>query len=93
MCLMDGFGFPRTKAKSTRIKRGFQTGDLVRAVVPGTLKRAGTHVGRVAVKASGAFTIATAHGAVADVPARFCCKLQGNDGYGYQKGARGSSPP
>ena len=93
MCLMDGSGFPRTKAKSTRIKRGFQTGDLVRAVVPGTLKRAGTHVGRVAVKASGAFTIATAHGAVADVPARFCCKLQGNDGYGYQKGARGSSPP
>jgi 5-methylcytosine-specific restriction endonuclease McrA len=93
MCLMDAFGFPRTKAKSTRVIRGFQTGDLVRAVVPGTLKRAGTHVGRVAVKARGAFTIVTTHGAVADIPARFCCKLQGNDGYSYQKGARGSSPP
>jgi 5-methylcytosine-specific restriction endonuclease McrA len=85
MCLMDGSGFPRSKAKGTRVVRGFQTGDLVRAVVPrGT--PAGTHVGRVAVKASGAFTITTQTGAVPDVPARYCRKVQGVDGYAYVKG-------
>lgn len=81
------------RAKGRRQIRGFETGDLVRAVVPGSLKRAGTHVGRVAVKANGSFTIATAHGAVPDISHRFCQKVQGNDGYHYQKGGRGSSPP
>lgn len=86
MCLMDAAGFPRTKAKGTRRVRGFQTGDLVRAVVPRPLARAGTHVGRVAVKANGHFTIATNQGNIPDISHRYCCKLQGNDGYSYQKG-------
>lgn len=91
MCLMDAFGFPRTRAKGSRVVRGFQTGDLVRAVVR-TGKRTGTHMGRVAVKANGAFTIMTRAGRVPDVPARYCVKLQGNDGYAYTKGGCGSSP-
>ena len=33
MCRMDRFGFPRTKAKSSKIVKGFQTGDIVKAVV------------------------------------------------------------
>jgi hypothetical protein len=69
MSLMDASGFPRTKAKSTRVIRGFQTGDLVRAVVPGTLKRPEPMSGVVA-KARWRFNDFLAHGAV-DVPARF----------------------
>ena len=83
---MDAAGFPRTKAKGPRLVRGFQTGDLVRAVVPKRLARAGTHVGRVAVKANGSFTIATNQGTVPDISHRYCCKLANNDGYSYQKG-------
>ena len=89
MCLMDGSGFPRTRAKGRRQVWGFETGDLVRAVVPSG-KRAGTHVGRVAVRANGAFTITTGSGPVPDVPVRYCRKLQGTDGYAYAKGGRGS---
>lgn len=93
MCLMDTYGFPRTRAKGPRLVRGFQTGDLVRAVVPGTLKRAGTYVGRVAVKANGSFTITAAQGTVSDIPYRFCQKLHSNDGYHYNGGARLLSLP
>lgn len=94
MCLMDACGFPRTRAKGTRLVRGLQTGDIVRAVVPGRLKRAGTYVGRVAVKASGGFTITTAQGRVPDVPARYCTRVQRADGYAYvEGGARLCSSP
>lgn len=86
MCLVDRFGFPRTKAKQSSVVRGFRTGDLVKAVVPSHLKHPGVHVGRVAVKANGAFTIATTQGNVPDISWRYCTKLQGSDGYSYQKG-------
>jgi 5-methylcytosine-specific restriction endonuclease McrA len=86
MCLMDRFGFPRSRAKKTSIVHGFQTGDFVRAIVPAPLKHAGVHIGRVAVKAKGAFTIATVQGIVPDISYRYCTKLQRSDGYSYQLG-------
>src|SRR6266700_5531060 len=52
MCLVDERGFPRTRAKTSSRVRGFQTGDMVRAIVPKG-QRVGTYVGRVAVRASG----------------------------------------
>ena len=58
MCLMNDRGFPRTKAKGASRAYGFKTGDRVKAVVP-TGKPRGTHVGNVAIKASGKFTIRT----------------------------------
>lgn len=33
MCLVDKYGFPRGKAKGSKIVRGFKTGDIVKAVV------------------------------------------------------------
>jgi hypothetical protein len=84
VCLMDKFGFPRTKAKAKHPKHGFRTGDHVRAVVPAALKRAGTHVGRMSAKASGSFTIATPLGRVADIGHTYCRRLSKADGYGYQ---------
>jgi len=83
MCLMNRYGFPRTDPKEKRPQHGFKTGDLVKAIVPAHLKRAGTHLGRMSAKASGSFTIATKSGAVTDVGKKYCRKLQRADGYGY----------
>ena len=82
MCLSDKYGFPRTKAKK-KGTHGFQTGDIVKAVVPAHLKNAGIHVGRMSAKASGSFTIATGTKTVTDIGSRYCRKLQRTDGYGY----------
>ena len=61
---------------------GFQTGDMVCAKVP-TGKKAGLHVGRVAVRSSGSFNIQTSDGLVQGVSHRHCKVLQRGDGYGY----------
>jgi hypothetical protein len=42
MCLMDRYGFPRTKPKAGKQFFGFKTGDMVKVVVPGGKNR-GTH--------------------------------------------------
>ena len=82
MCLMNRFGFPRTGPKQQKRVKGFQTGDLVRAVVTAGAKR-GTHVGKVAVRTSGSFNITTTHGIVQGIPHRFCRLIARSDGYSY----------
>jgi 5-methylcytosine-specific restriction endonuclease McrA len=82
MCRMDRYGFPRTGAKGSRKVHGFQTGDMVRAVVPRGA-RTGIHVGRVAVRARGSFNIRTATGVATDIAAHYCRMLQRSDGYAY----------
>ena len=90
MCRMDRYGFPRTSAKSARRVHGFKTGDLVRAVVPKG-KNAGTHLGRVAIRASGSFNISTQTGIVQGLGYRHCRRIQQADGYTYPKGEAHSS--
>src|SRR6266700_4823840 len=85
MCLMDGTGFPRTRPKKKKFTHGFRTGDIIRATIPDHLKNAGTHVGRMAAKAKGGFTIATAQGKITDVGKKYCRVLQRADGYGYSQ--------
>jgi len=92
MCLSDKYGFPRTKAKKKGM-HGFQTGDIVKAVVPAHLKNAGIHIGRMSAKASGAFTIVTSSGTVTDIGSRYCRKLQRADGYGYSCLSAAFFPP
>ena len=87
-CNVNDIGFPVSKPKGAKRVRGFQTGDLVRAVVPEHLECVGTHAGRVAVKAAGRFDITTKHGKVTDVPHRYCRPVHRSDGYAYQPGAR-----
>lgn len=82
MCLMDRFGFPRTKPKSAKRVNGFQTGDIVRAVVTSGVK-VGTYVGKVAIRATGSFTIKTASQLVQGISHRFCTVLHHCDGYVY----------
>lgn len=90
--LVDEHGFPRGFRQRKKRYFGYQTGDLVRAVVPRGARQ-GTHVGRVAVKASGYFTIQTKTGKVPDVAHRFCVAIQRTDGYSYCFGIKLSPLP
>jgi 5-methylcytosine-specific restriction endonuclease McrA len=91
VCLMDGFGFPRTKPKKVKRVKGFQTGDIVKAVVTSG-KKVGVYVGRVAVRATGSFNITTKAGTVEGIGHRFCAPLHRVDGYSYQKGEAAFPP-
>ena len=85
MCRVDKYGFPRTKAKQFKRVHGFQSGDMVKAVVPKG-KKAGTYVGPVAIRASGNFNIKTKSGTIQGISYRHCKILHRADGYTYQKG-------
>src|SRR6266851_1985342 len=91
-CLMDKHGFPRTKPKGAKRVKGFQTGDLVRAVVTSGTKQ-GTYVGKVAVRTRGSFNITTAQGVVTDIHHRFCVLIARSDGYTYQQRKEAALPP
>ena len=82
MCRMDSYGFPRTSAKSSKTVKGFQTGDIVKVVVPSGSK-AGEYFGRVAVRSRGFFDIKTKSSLAKNIGYKFCCLLQRNDGYSY----------
>jgi hypothetical protein len=79
MCAMNKYGFPRTKPKSAKRVHGFQTGDMVKAIVPSG-KNAGTYVGRVAVRANGRFCIT---GQADGISWRHFRLLHQADGYEY----------
>ncbi len=87
MCGTDRFGFPIRHR--TRHKRfcGFQTGDIVQAVVTQG-KKVGVYEGRVLVRASGFFDIRTTAGRVTGINARYCQPLHRTDGYTYRTGTR-----
>jgi hypothetical protein len=78
MCRPNQYGFPRTGAKAGRVVKGFQTGDMVKATVPGG-KKQGTHVGRVAIRTTGSFNI----GKVQGIGWQYCQVLYYADGYSY----------
>jgi hypothetical protein len=78
----DRYGFPRLTRPRVKRIHGFATGDLVRAVVPAG-KRQGVHAGRVLVRTSGRFDIATRNGRAAGIGHRHVRLLQRADGYGY----------
>ena len=90
-CNVDDIGFPRSKPKGTKKVKGFQTGDLVRAVVTTGTKQ-GVYVGRVLVRASGSFDIQTKQGRVQGISHRFCTPLHRCDGYTYTRGACYANP-
>ncbi|WP_233855018.1 RNA-guided endonuclease IscB [Paraburkholderia sp. HD33-4] len=75
-------GFPRGYLMRQKQVQGFQTGDHVRADVPSG-KKAGIHIGRVAVRATGSFNIQTASAVVQGISYRHCALVQRGDGYAY----------
>ena len=76
------YGFPRGYWIRSKSAFGFQTGDLVKAIVTSG-KKAGTYLGRVAIRASGSFNIQTGNGLVQGIHHRVCTLIQRADGYGY----------
>jgi hypothetical protein len=86
LCGVNKYGFPVRHRKRQKVHHGYQTGDMIRAVVPIGLKTAGTHRGRVLSRATGSFDIETKCGRVTGVGYRYCHPLHHNDGYSYQKG-------
>jgi 5-methylcytosine-specific restriction endonuclease McrA len=91
MCGTDKHGFPIRHRQRHKVHFGYQTGDLVRAVVPKGA-RAGTHVGRVLARASGSFDLVTKAGRQAGISYRYCRPIHRNDGYSYQQGMRHAVP-
>ena len=82
MCSMDKYGFPRTKPKGSKFVEGFQTGDIVKAVVTKGSKQ-GVYLGRVAVRSSGSFDIKTNKERIQGIGAEYCHIIQRGDGYLY----------
>ncbi len=81
---LDRYGFPRGYLTREKQHFGFQTGDMVRAVVCAG-KKAGTHTGRVAVRASGSFNIQSGGMVVQGIAHRHCRLVQRSDGYAYSR--------
>ncbi|WP_029000938.1 RNA-guided endonuclease IscB [Azohydromonas australica] len=81
---LDAHGFPRGYLMREKSVLGFRTGDMVHATVPASSRKAGTWVGRVAVRSSGSFNVQTAAGTVQGINHRHCRVLMRGDGYGYQ---------
>jgi 5-methylcytosine-specific restriction endonuclease McrA len=82
MCRTDQYGFPSRYVPQFKFVQGFQTGDIVKAVVT-TGKRIGEYVGRAAVRSTGSFNISTSQGLVQGINHKYCQPIQRKDGYSY----------
>jgi len=81
MCRTDKFGFPYRYVPRFKFVKGFQTGDIVKAVVTSG-KKIGTYVGRVAVRTSGSFNISASE-LVSGISYKYCSIIHRKDGYSY----------
>jgi 5-methylcytosine-specific restriction endonuclease McrA len=80
MCGTDKYGFPSRHRTNKKIHFGFQTGDLVKAVV-NTGKFIGTWVGRISVRARPSFKLTAKQ--TFDVHPKNLRTIHNNDGYSY----------
>ncbi|MGL4622762.1 MAG: RNA-guided endonuclease IscB, partial [Chroococcidiopsis sp.] len=81
-CRTDKYGFPSRYVPQNPFIQGFQTGDIVKAIVTKG-KKIGTYIGRVAVRSSGIFNISDKTGLVQGIKHGFCKLIHKKDGYGY----------
>ena len=81
-CRTDKYGFPFRYVPRNPFVKGFQTGDIVKAVVTSG-KKIGTHLGRVAVRSSGSFNISTVNGLIQGISYKYCTLIHKKDGYAY----------
>jgi 3-dehydroquinate synthase class II len=79
---MNKYGFPRTGPKEAKFVKGFQTGDIIQAIVTSG-KKVGTYVGRVAVRTRGSFNITAKQGLITDISYKCCTAVHKADGYSY----------
>ncbi len=81
-CRTDKFGFPTRHCSRNKFHFGFQTGDIVKAVVMSG-KKIGVYVGRIATRATGSFNISTKSELVQGVGYKYCRAVHKKDGYSY----------
>jgi 5-methylcytosine-specific restriction endonuclease McrA len=81
MCRTDKFGFPSRYVPRNKFVKGFQTGDIVKAVVTSG-KKIGEYVGRVAVRSTGSFNISASE-LVQGISHKYCKTVHRKDGYSY----------
>ncbi len=83
MCITNKFGFPIRHRTRTKTHFSYQTGDIVKAVLPKG-KFTGTHVGRISVRKTGKFDLRRCDGLkVSPVSHKYCKAIHRNDGYSY----------
>jgi len=82
MCRTNKFGFPSRYVPRNKFVQGFQTGDILKAVVTKG-KKIGTYVGRVAVRSTGSFNISDKTGLIQGVGHQYCQVIYKKDGYNY----------
>ena len=81
MCRTNKYGFPSRHIPRFKFVKGFQTGDIVKAIVTAG-KKIGTYVGRVAVRSTGSFNI-SASTLVQGISHKYCSTIHKKDGYNY----------
>lgn len=82
MCRMNKYGFPCTNSKGAKNVKGFQTGDMIKAIIP-CGKYRGKHTGKVAIRSTGNFKITGKNVIVQNVHHKYCQIIQRADGYRY----------
>ena len=82
MCRTDKFGFPSRYVPRFKFVKGFQTGDIIKAVVTSG-KKVGTYTGRVAVRSSGSFNVSAVQGLIQGINHQYCFSIHQKDGYNY----------
>ena len=86
ICSVDEHGFAYGNPKQSGRKKGFKTGDIVKAIVTEG-KHTGVYTGRVAARATGSFNITTKSGTTQGIGHQYCRALHRSDGYSYQRGS------
>ena len=92
MCRVNRFNFPRTSAKKEKKVQGFQTGDIVSALVPKGKKK-GSYFGIVSIRSTGNFNIKTTSETIQGINARYCHLIYQKDGYEYNLKKEEACPP
>lgn len=76
-CQVNKYGFPIAHLMKNKSIHGFRSGDMVKAVIPRG-KYAGTRVGKIAIRATGAFNMDGV-----SVNHKYMTKIHASDGYSY----------
>ena len=89
---VNASGFPRGYLARQKQFFGFQTGDMVKAVITRG-KKIGTYFGKVMCRRSGSFDIRTSSGRVQGINHRYFQLVQRSDGYLYSRKEVAALPP
>ena len=87
---VDKQGFPRGYLSRQKYFFGYQTGDMVKAIVTKG-KHIGTYIGRVLCRKTGSFDIKTKTERKQGISYKYMKLIQGNDGYEYKNNRRACS--